>query len=98
MLVDRDLETAVVEIRQCVNEVVEIHPRGQAVRFEEIVTGWDADEENFLTRDVNTFAEQVREEFWQPWTTREDELSRPDLRAGRSSQVAVGIFTNRSGN
>src|SRR5215211_3331416 len=98
MRVNRDLETAAVNIRESVNKVVEVHPRGQARRSEQIVSGRYADEENLLPRNVNAVRKQVREQLRQPWTTREDKLFRPDLRAAGSSYVSGISLGNPSGN
>src|SRR5262249_49365024 len=49
MFINRNLQTASFQVGQSVNEVVKIDPRRHPWWFEEIVTRWHTEEENFLS-------------------------------------------------
>src|SRR6185369_15742075 len=67
MCINRELETASVQIRQSVNEIVEVNPGRQHALIETLISGRNAKKENFLPRDVNQLPKQFRKQLWQPW-------------------------------
>src|SRR5690349_19216185 len=71
MCINRQLEPASIEVRQPVNQIVEIDPCGARLWRETLVPGWYAEKEDLLSRHVNQLAQQLRKEFRQPWTTGE---------------------------
>src|SRR5688572_19727758 len=69
MLVDRDFESAAIEIRNGINQIVEIDPRRHQWWSKTFITRRNAEKKHLLSRHVNQFAKQIGKQFRQPWTT-----------------------------
>src|SRR6185503_21068407 len=50
--IDRQLETAVVNARNSIDEIIEVDPGGKYSCVESLVARWHTEEEHFLARDV----------------------------------------------
>src|SRR5689334_3173138 len=85
MRVNRELETTTFDIRQRINEIVEIDPARHHSDAEAIVPRRNAEKNLFLPRDVNSLAQQLRKQFRQPWTTRKHVVLGDDFFAGPCS-------------
>src|ERR1051326_2542421 len=95
MSVDCDLETTTLDIRQRINQIVEINPARHHSDVETIVSGRNAEKDLFLPRDVNPFTQQFRKQFWQPWATRKHANVGNDFFAGSCSDRIVDRRCNR---
>src|ERR1041384_3446293 len=69
MRINRELETASVQIRQTIDEIVEVDPGGQHTLIKTLVSRGNAKEENLLPRYMNQSPQQFGKQFWQPWAT-----------------------------
>src|SRR5215213_4836683 len=70
MSIDSELEPSTLDIRQRIDQIVEINPARHDADAETIVARRNSEEDNLLPRDVNPTAQQLRKKFRQPWTRR----------------------------
>src|SRR5262249_43233562 len=74
----RDLETAILEIRQAVDLLDEIHPDRHRRGAETLVARRRTEVEDLLACRKDPLTEQIREDFGQPGAAGKDESSRRD--------------------
>jgi len=55
--IDRQLETAVVNVRNSIDEIIEVDPGGKYSCVESLVARWHTEEEHFLARDVEKISQ-----------------------------------------
>src|SRR5689334_13252309 len=79
MRIDRDLEPSPIEIRQRINQIVEIDPRRHHAAIEPVIPRRDTKKDNLLPRYMNQLTQQVGKDLRQPWTTGKHELPRFDF-------------------
>src|ERR1051325_2297430 len=89
MSIDSELETTSFDIRERIDEVVEINPARHHSHIETIDARRNAKEDNLLTRDVNAFGQQFGKELRQPWTTGKHVTDGHDLFARLRSNRTV---------
>src|SRR6266550_4495377 len=98
MGVDRNLKTAVVEIRNTIDEFTKVDPRRHPFRSEATrdFACRNAEEKDLLFGDVNQPPQQRGKDLWQPRSTGENELPGEDRSAGDGLNrlaIAAGRLT-----
>jgi hypothetical protein len=79
MRIDRHLDPSPIDIRQRINQIVEIDPRRHHAAIETVISRRYAEKDNLLPRHMNQLTQQVRKDLRQPWSTGKHELPRFDF-------------------
>src|SRR6185369_9031743 len=95
--IGRDLRAVAVDARDAVHRRVEVDPGRQALRVEAHVARRWPEVDDVLLRDRDELADELREQAWQPRTSREHEGAGPDPLAAVRFEVEEAVAFEPAG-
>src|ERR1700676_4998315 len=91
-MIESDFQSARFDVWHAVDLIVLKQPRGQRRCSKAPVTGWNAEEKNFLPGGKNARSQNFREEFSKPRTAGEHEAA-----SGNSFACSCFHFSSQCG-